>query len=86
MNTTELNRVLSDEIYKLRANKAKPERTNAIVRAASVIVAAARLELQHAKLIGHREKLPFFGDPKRPVIEGEVTNGRKRRALTSRAP
>lgn len=61
MNTNELNKVLSDEIYKLRANKSKPERVNAITRAASQIIAAARLELNYIKLVGvPQATLPFF--------------------------
>lgn len=62
MNTNELNKVLSDEIYKLRAGKAKPERVNAITRAASQIIAAARLELAYIKIAGvPQAALPFFG-------------------------
>lgn len=65
MNTAELNKVLSDEIYKLRAGKAKPERVNAVTRAASQIIAAARLELAYVKMVGvPGARLPFFGDHK----------------------
>lgn len=61
MNTVELNKVLSEEIYKLRSNKAKPERVNAITRAASQIIAAARLEITFVKMVGIPNKgLPFF--------------------------
>lgn len=61
MNTNELNKVLSDEIYKLRAGKAKPERVNAVTRAASQIIAAARLELAYIKVVGAPQAvLPFF--------------------------
>lgn len=61
MNTNELNKVLSDEIYKLRAGKAKPERVIAITKAAAQIVAAARLELAYIKMVGvPRAVLPFF--------------------------
>ena len=62
MNTAELNKVLSSEIYKLRSGKAKPERVNAITRAASQIIAAARLELAYVKMVGGapHAKLPFF--------------------------
>lgn len=71
MNTTELNRVLSDEIYKLRAGKAKPDRVNAVVRAAGTIVAAARLEVAYCKLVGARTALPFFGAHAKNVVEAE---------------
>lgn len=62
MNTNELNKVLSDEIYKLRSGKAKAERVIAVTKAAAQIIAAARLELQYIKMIGvPRAVLPFFG-------------------------
>ena len=60
MNTSELNKVLSDEIRKLRAGKSKPEHINAITHAAAQILAGARLELTYMKLIGARTILPFF--------------------------
>lgn len=61
MNTTELNKVLSDEIYKLRAGKAKPDRTKAITQAAGQIISAARLELAYCRLVGAKSAvLPFF--------------------------
>lgn len=61
MNTEELNKVLSDEIYRLRAGKAKPERTLAVTKAAAQIIAAARLELSYVKMIGVPQAvLPFF--------------------------
>lgn len=61
MNTNELNKVLSDEIFKLRAGKAKPERTIAVTKAAAQIIAAARLELAYIKMVGvPRAVLPFF--------------------------
>ena len=56
MNTSELNKVLSDEIYKLRAGKVKIERVNAVSRAAGQIVAAARLELSYMRVTGERPK------------------------------
>lgn len=66
MNTAELNKTLSDEIYKLRAGKAKPERVNAITRAASQIIAAARLELAYIKIVGAPQAvLPFFDNGER---------------------
>jgi hypothetical protein len=61
VNTSELNKVLSDEIHKLRSGKAKPERVNAVTRAASQIIAAARLELAYVKMAGvPQAALPFF--------------------------
>ncbi len=67
MNTAELNKVLSDEIYKLRSGKAKPERVNAVTRAASQIIAAARLELAYMKMIGDRRNVvPFFNGKSLP--------------------
>lgn len=61
MNTSELNKVLSDEIYKLRSGKTKPERVNAVTRAASQIIAAARIELAFIKMAGIPQAvLPFF--------------------------
>lgn len=72
MNANELNRVLADEIYKLRAGKAKPERTNAVVRAAVAIVSSARLQLAYMKVAGANEALPFFGANGRPPINGEA--------------
>lgn len=67
MNTNELNKVLSDEIYKLRSGKAKPERVNAVTRAAAQIVAAARLELAYIKVVGvPQAALPFFNHHSKP--------------------
>lgn len=61
MNTSELNKVLSDEIYKLRSGSVKPERVNAITKAASQLIATARLELMYLKLVGlPRQIIPFF--------------------------
>lgn len=82
MNTSELNSVLSQEISKLRNGRAKPERVNAITRAASQIIAAARLELSYMRLVGVNQGFfsPFFGKhrtlqaPKKKqlrVIEGK---------------
>ena len=65
MNTTELNKVLSSEIYKLRGGKGKIASTKAIVQCASQIIAAARLELSYARLVGMKGgALPFFGATK----------------------
>lgn len=61
MNTVELNQVLSSEIQKLRSGKAKIASTKAIVQCSSQIIAAARLELSYARLVGTRGVLPFFG-------------------------
>jgi hypothetical protein len=68
MNTRELNQVLSSEIYKLRSGKAKPEKVNAITRAASQIIAAARLELAYVKMVGvpSNATLPFFAHHGKP--------------------
>lgn len=60
MNTTELNKVLSSEIYRLRAGRAKPERVNAVSRAASQIIAAARMELEYARLVGMPNRVMSF--------------------------
>lgn len=64
MNTSELNKVLSDEIYKLRSRKVKPDlvnKANAITRAASVMIAAARVELAYVKMAGVPQAvLPLF--------------------------
>lgn len=70
MNTNELNRVLSDEIYKLRAGKAKPERTNAVVRAAATMISNARLQLAYMKVAGANASLPFFGINVKPALPG----------------
>lgn len=72
MNANELNRVLADEIYKLRGGKAKPERTNAVVRAASAMISNARLQLAYMKVAGVGASLPFFGANGKPAIEGKV--------------
>lgn len=61
MDINELNKVLASEIYKLRSNKAKPERVNAITRAASQILSGARLQLSYAKMVGLPSAIPFFG-------------------------
>ena len=73
--------MLSQEISKLRNGRAKPERVNAITRAASQIIAAARLELAYMRLVGIPNHItsPFFGNhrvlpaPKKSlrVIEGK---------------
>ena len=64
MNTNELNQVLSSEIAKLRSGKAKIASTKAIVQCSAQIIAAARLELSYARLMGARGNLPFFGNTK----------------------
>jgi hypothetical protein len=78
MNTTELNKVLSDEIFKLRAGKTKPEKVNAITRAASQIIAAARLELTYVKMAGIPQAvLPFFTHHgKAKVLPAPKKNGK----------
>lgn len=65
MDINELNKILSDEIYKLRSGKAKPERVNAITRAAGRILEGARLQLSAAKLIGKHVNMPVFGSQKK---------------------
>jgi len=61
----ELNRVIGDEIYKLRAGKAKPERLNAISRAGTVMVRNADVQLRAFKAFGTPRTLPeFFGSQK----------------------
>jgi len=57
MNATQLNDVLSDEITKLRAGKSKVDTSNSVARLASVMVAAARVELQAMRLTRTR-KMP----------------------------
>lgn len=78
MNFNELNKVLSDEIYKLRSGKAKPERVNAVTRAASTIIAGARLELAFIKMAGVPQAvLPFFNHHSKPrIIEAPKKNGK----------
>lgn len=68
MNTRELNQVLSAEISKLRTGRAKPERVNAITRAAGQIIAAARLELAYVKMVGINAALPFFSHHGKPKV------------------
>jgi hypothetical protein len=78
MNTNELNKVLSDEINKLRSGKAKPERTVAVTKAAAQIIAAARLELAYIKMVGvPRSALPFFNQySSARVIQAPKKNGK----------
>ena len=64
MNTSELNQVLSAEINRLRSGKAKIASTKAIVQCSAQIIAAARLELSYARLMGKSGALPFFGKAK----------------------
>lgn len=79
MNTTELNKVLSDEIYKLRSGQAKPERVNAITRAASTIIAGARLELAYVKMVGvPQAAITFFGHHGKP---GRVLTAPKKKLI-----
>lgn len=64
MNGNEMRRVLADEIYKLRAGRAKPERVNAVARAAATICASIRVELQHASMTGQTPNIPFISSRK----------------------
>ena len=52
MDLTELNRVLGDEIYRMRSGKAKPERLHAIARVGSVMVRGATVQLEAIKIMG----------------------------------
>jgi hypothetical protein len=78
VNTNELNKVLSDEIFKLRAGKSKPERTVAVTKAAAQIIAAARLELAYIKMVGvPRAALPFFNHyPQGKTLAAPKKNGK----------
>lgn len=75
MDINELNKVLSSEIYKLRAGRAKPERVNAVTRAASQILSGARLQLAYMKMVGSPAAVPFFG-PKMKAISAPKKNGK----------
>jgi predicted RecB family endonuclease len=69
VNLNELNRVLSDEIYKLRAGKTKPERINAITRAGAVMIAGVRTALMCSKITGiPLSTVPFFADNLRKAL------------------
>ena len=61
MNGNELRRILSDEIYKIRNGKSKPDRVNAITNAASKIIASVRIELDYCKQFGGVPSIPFMG-------------------------
>ena len=67
MTASELHRVLSDEIYKLRSGKAKSERTNAIANMASKIISNARLQFEYAKHYGFVPDQAFIGKLKPPA-------------------
>lgn len=66
MNTHELKDILSDEIQNLRDGKTKPELINAITKACTQIIAAARLDITYLKMVGGKIKKtpPFFEDKK----------------------
>lgn len=73
MNINELNKVLSDEIYKLRAGKVKTERVNAVTRACAQIISGGRLQLSYIKMAGLPQgTIPFFGE-----------NGKAKRVIES---
>lgn len=57
MNATQLNNVLSDEITKLRSGKSKVDIANSVARLGSVMVAAARVEIQALRMTRSR-RLP----------------------------
>lgn len=61
MHGNEMRRVLADEIYKLRSGRAKPDRVNAIARAASQITSSIRVELQYCAMTGQTPHIPFVG-------------------------
>ena len=76
MDINELNKVLSSEINKLRGGKAKPERVNAVTRAASQILSGARLQLTYAKMVGLPAAIPFFGRVIKPALPAPKKNGK----------
>jgi len=59
MHGNEMRRVLSDEIYKLRSGKSKPDRANAISRAASQITQSIRVELIYCQMTGQIPSIQF---------------------------
>lgn len=62
MDLNELNKVIGDEIYKLRSGKAKPERLNAVSRAGAVSVRIASVQLTAMKMLGGTINAPqIFG-------------------------
>lgn len=69
MNGNEMRRVLADEIYKLRNGKSKPDRVNAISRAAGTICASIRVELQFCNMTGQTPHIAFVssGDPRKAL-------------------
>ena len=61
MNINQLRDVLSDEIYKLRAKKTKPDRTNAVVNAAGKWLQTVRLEMDYCKMVGAKPAIKLLG-------------------------
>ena len=64
MHGNELRRVLADEIYRIRAGRSKPERVNAVARAASVICTSVRVELMYCKMTGQTPSIAFTAGKK----------------------
>lgn len=75
MNGNEMRRVLSDEIYKLRSGKSKPDRVNAISRAASTICASIRIELQFCNMTGQTPNIPFIGTGGKKIAKPSAKKG-----------
>lgn len=76
MNATELNKVLETEIHKLRGGKTEREDAIAVQRLASSMIAAARLELQFARLTGATPHSPYYSN--RSNGRTALPNDRKR--------
>lgn len=83
MNGNEMRRVLADEIYKLRAGKSKPDRVNAVARAAATICASIRVELQYCNMTGQQPSISFIGGgkPALPKPKPKAKSGGKLRAV-----
>lgn len=80
MNGNEMRRVLADEIYKLRAGKAKPERVNAVARAAATICASIRVELQYCTMTGQQPSISFISNGKGKALPAPKAKHGKLRA------
>ena len=77
MDLNELNKVVGDEIYKLRAGKTKPERLNAISRAGTVMVRNATVQLAAMRAFGGNRIVPeMFGLQKLAKALPHKKNGR----------
>lgn len=60
MSPEALQKLLSDELAKLRAGESTPERGNAVANLAGKILATARLEMEYAKATGAVPSIPFL--------------------------